>query len=60
MSFYEACPILKAAEGVGDSRLLLSDLTANTLKTVLNLLGIAVVEQIRFFRVGQADMKAVF
>jgi arginyl-tRNA synthetase len=45
MSFYEACPILKAEEGVRDSRLLLSDLTANTLKKGLDLLGIEVVEQ---------------
>jgi len=45
MSFYEACPILKAEDEVRDSRLLLADLTATTLKKGLNLLGIEVVEQ---------------
>ena len=45
MSFYEACPILKATPEVRDSRLLLADLTATTLKKGLDLLGIEVVEQ---------------
>ncbi|MFT4713186.1 MAG: arginyl-tRNA synthetase [Candidatus Azotimanducaceae bacterium] len=45
MSFYEACPILKAEPEVRDSRMLLADLTANTLKQGLDLLGIEVVEQ---------------
>lgn len=47
MSFYEACPILK--EGVDEamqaSRLRLADLTAQTLKTGLDLLGIQVMER---------------
>jgi arginyl-tRNA synthetase len=47
MSFYEACPILKddVAEDVRNSRLRLADLTADTLKTGLNLLGIEVLER---------------
>lgn len=47
MSFYEACPILK--EGVDadvrNSRLQLAALTAQTLQTGLDLLGIAVMER---------------
>lgn len=47
MTFYEACPILK--DGVDaeirDSRLRLADLTAQTLKTGLDLLGIQVMER---------------
>jgi arginyl-tRNA synthetase len=43
--FYEACPVLTAGETVRNSRLVLCDLTARTLKQGLNLLGIDVVEQ---------------
>jgi arginyl-tRNA synthetase len=44
--FYEACPVLIAEEeGVRISRLMLCDLTAQTLRQGLNLLGIDVVEQ---------------
>ena len=46
MSFYEACPILKADnEATKQSRLKLAQLTANTLKTGLDLLGIDVMER---------------
>ncbi len=38
--FYEACPILKAEGALRDSRLQLANLTAQTLKTGLDLLGI--------------------
>ena len=44
-SFYENCPVLKAAEGVRDSRLALCDLTARVLKQGLETLGIETVEQ---------------
>ena len=42
MTFYEACPILKddVAPAIRSSRLQLAQLTANTLKTGLDLLGI--------------------
>lgn len=44
--FYESCPVLSADdETVRNSRLLLSDLTAKTLKLGLGLLGIEVLEQ---------------
>jgi arginyl-tRNA synthetase len=43
--FYESCPVLSAADDVRDSRLVLCDLTARTLRRGLNLLGIDVVEQ---------------
>jgi len=43
--FYESCPVLTAAVEVRDSRLVLCDLTARTLRQGLNLLGINVVEQ---------------
>lgn len=44
--FYEKCPVLKADdEKVRDSRLALCALTAKTLKTGLNLLGIDVVSR---------------
>jgi arginyl-tRNA synthetase len=43
--FYESCPVLTAADDVRDSRLVLCDLAANTLRQGLNLLGIDVVEQ---------------
>jgi len=45
MSFYEACPILKAGDDVRASRLLLCDITARTLRQGLDLLGIRTVEQ---------------
>ena len=46
MTFYEACTIIKAeAEWMKQSRLKLALLTANTLKTGLDLLGIDVMEQ---------------
>ena len=43
--FYESCPVLSAAEGVRESRLVLCDLTGRTLRQGLNLLGIGVMEQ---------------
>jgi arginyl-tRNA synthetase len=43
--FYESCPVLGAADDVRNSRLVLCDLTARTLRQGLNLLGIDVVEQ---------------
>nr|WP_038334775.1 arginine--tRNA ligase [Kingella kingae] len=42
--FYEACPILKAQGDVRDSRLKLAKLTAETMRTGLDLLGIDVLE----------------
>ncbi len=42
--FYEACPILKAEGNVRDSRLKLAQMTGETMKTGLNLLGIGVLE----------------
>lgn len=45
MTFYEACPIMKADDDVKQSRLKLSQLTANTLKVGLDLLGIDVMER---------------
>ncbi|MBE0369465.1 arginine--tRNA ligase [Pseudoalteromonas aurantia] len=47
MTFYEACPILKddVAADVRDSRLVLCNLVADTLRTGLDLLGIEVMEQ---------------
>jgi len=45
MTFYEACPMMKAEESVKQSRLKLSRLTASTLKTGLDLLGIDVMER---------------
>lgn len=45
MSFYEACPILKAEGAVRDSRLQLAELTARVLKTGLSLLGIETLER---------------
>ncbi len=45
-TFFEQCPVLKATdEATRNSRLLLCDLTARTLKTGLGLLGIDVVER---------------
>ena len=44
--FFEQCPVLKAKnESTRNSRLLLCDLTARTIKQGLNLLGIDVVER---------------
>jgi len=45
MTFYEACPIMKADEETQQSRLKLAQLTAETLKTGLDLLGIDVMER---------------
>lgn len=45
MSFYEACPVLKAGDGARQSRLLLCRLTADVLKHGLSLLGIGTVER---------------
>ncbi|MCA1903800.1 MAG: arginine--tRNA ligase [Cyanobacteria bacterium KgW148] len=43
--FYDQCPILQAAETDRNSRLSLCEITANTLKIGLNLLGINVLEK---------------
>ncbi|HKI73797.1 MAG TPA: arginine--tRNA ligase [Pseudomonadales bacterium] len=45
MTFYEACPILKAADATRQSRLLLADITARTLNLGLGLLGIHTVDE---------------
>ena len=47
MTFYEACPILKddVVADVRESRLLLCNLVAKSLRTGLDLLGIEVMEQ---------------
>ncbi len=45
MRFYEACPILTAEGSLRDSRLLLCQRSADTLKTGLGLLGIETVER---------------
>lgn len=47
MSFYEACPILKSgiAEETKNSRLMLAQLTAKTLQSGLDLLGIETMEK---------------
>ncbi|NQU22102.1 MAG: arginine--tRNA ligase, partial [Candidatus Nealsonbacteria bacterium] len=45
-TFFDQCPVLKAeTDGLRQSRLLLCDLTARTIKLGLELLGIDVVEQ---------------
>ncbi|MEB3232993.1 MAG: arginine--tRNA ligase [Leptolyngbyaceae bacterium] len=44
--FYENCPVLKAAEPIRTSRILLCDLTAQTIKLGLSLLGIPVLDRI--------------
>ena len=45
-TFFEQCPVLKAdSPALRDSRLLLCDLTARTIRQVLELLGIGVAEQ---------------
>jgi arginyl-tRNA synthetase len=43
--FYENCPVLQAAPEVRDSRLRLCELTARVIRRGLDLLGIAVIEQ---------------
>jgi arginyl-tRNA synthetase len=43
--FYETCPVIKAEGDVRSSRLALCELTARTLRTGLDLLGIDVPEQ---------------
>lgn len=43
--FYEACPVLNAAEPTRTARLILCNLTAATIREGLNLLGIPVVER---------------
>jgi arginyl-tRNA synthetase len=43
--FYDRCPVLLAEEPLRTSRLVLSDLTARTIKLGLSLLGIAVLER---------------
>jgi arginyl-tRNA synthetase len=43
--FYENCPVLNAEGGLKDSRLLLCDLTARTIKLGLDLLGIRVPDR---------------
>ncbi|MCW6036447.1 arginine--tRNA ligase [Spirulina subsalsa FACHB-351] len=43
--FFEQCPVLKAEEPVRTSRLMLCNLTAETLKLGLSLLGIPVLER---------------
>ncbi len=45
MSFYEACPILKAENDIKNSRLKLAKLTAKTLDTGLGLLGIDTLDK---------------
>jgi arginyl-tRNA synthetase len=45
MTFYEACPVLKAEEPIKNSRLKLAKLTAETLNTGLDLLGIKTLER---------------
>jgi arginyl-tRNA synthetase len=44
-TFYDACPVLKAAEPERSSRLALCDLTARTLQLGLGLLGIPVLDR---------------
>ncbi|MFW6133170.1 MAG: arginine--tRNA ligase [Planctomycetota bacterium] len=45
MGFYESCPVLKAEADLRASRLALCDLTARTIATGLDLLGIATLER---------------
>ena len=45
MGFYEACPVLKSEGATRDSRLALCELTARTIATGLELLGIGTLEQ---------------
>jgi arginyl-tRNA synthetase len=43
--FYDRCPVLQAEEPLRTSRLILSDLTARTIRQGLSLLGIPVLER---------------
>jgi len=43
--FYDQCPVLSAEEPVRTSRLVLCNLTAQSLKLGLSLLGISVLER---------------
>lgn len=43
--FYDRCPVLQASEPTRTTRLVLSDLTARTIKLGLSLLGISVLER---------------
>lgn len=45
MKFYEACPVLKAEDAVRDSRLGLCQVTGQTLKQGLSLLGISTLDK---------------
>ncbi|MDX1490019.1 MAG: arginine--tRNA ligase [Pseudohongiellaceae bacterium] len=45
MRFYEQCPVLKAEADVRQSRLLLAELSANTLQKGLELLGLETLEK---------------
>ncbi|MER5336710.1 arginine--tRNA ligase [Micromonospora sp. NPDC002717] len=44
-AFYERCPVLRAPDELRQSRLLLADLTARTLRQGLHLLGIRTLER---------------
>jgi arginyl-tRNA synthetase len=44
-AFYETCPVLQAEPAVRQSRLVVSDLTARTLRLGLGLLGIETLER---------------
>ncbi|NYF55865.1 arginine--tRNA ligase [Micromonospora purpureochromogenes] len=44
-AFYERCPVLRASGELRESRLVLADLTARTLRQGLHLLGIRTVER---------------
>ncbi|WP_371408612.1 arginine--tRNA ligase [Micromonospora zamorensis] len=44
-AFYERCPVLRAPDGLRESRLLLAELTARTLRQGLHLLGIRTLER---------------
>jgi arginyl-tRNA synthetase len=45
MGFYENCPVLRSDEPLRSSRLRLCELTARTIRTGLDLLGIETIEQ---------------
>jgi len=45
MGFYENCPVLQSEEPLRSSRLRLCELTARTIRTGLDLLGIETIEQ---------------
>ena len=45
MSFYENCPVLKVEDPLKTSRLMLCMLTARTIQTGLQLLGIETIEK---------------